>query len=408
VFRGGTITTGSTIHQGSHIVKSVDETGLGNRLTIGLDETARTMVICDAGDVDTDLGLGAKSDPTLFLFKADGTDSLFIDHESFYSSSSLYLQAVGNLSFIADGPTSFLLGDDIFLGDVFTFTSGASDQLRDTDGEQSWLYIEPKINQSSTAAYNGLKVNAIETVEGTSIGDGSTGDGNLLLNLQRNSSTMMSVDRTGIGYFAGALTAASYADNTPYFEGDALTEILKIKGKDGEIDHKSLPDFAYVERVENIKTVDPKTEVTKEEAIGTVQVDERVMYEEEVIEKKKVTKPKIEIIDGEEVETTEVTYEDVVKKVKKPKVLETKIIGYELVDGEPVAKTENIYETKKVNKKELKEGYEFDTTDGKFYKLGKVTNTETVKEGRDLGAMISMLTVAVQQLTERVEALEKQ
>jgi len=32
---------------------------------------------------------------------------------------------------------------------------------------------------------------------------------------------------------------------------------------------------------------------------------------------------------------------------------------------------------------------------------------ETIEEGRDLGAMVSMLTVAVQQLTERIEELEK-
>jgi hypothetical protein len=42
----------------------------------------------------------------------------------------------------------------------------------------------------------------------------------------------------------GALTAASYADNTPGFVGDALSEIMLIKTVDGEIDHSTLPDFA--------------------------------------------------------------------------------------------------------------------------------------------------------------------
>jgi hypothetical protein len=53
----------------------------------------------------------------------------------------------------------------------------------------------------------------------------------------------------GAGYFDGALTAASYADNTPWFEGDAITEIMKIKGKDGKIDHESLPEFLRTKRI---------------------------------------------------------------------------------------------------------------------------------------------------------------
>jgi hypothetical protein len=35
-----------------------------------------------------------------------------------------------------------------------------------------------------------------------------------------------------------------FTDRTPYYSGDALKELNKIKGKDGKIDHASLPDFA--------------------------------------------------------------------------------------------------------------------------------------------------------------------
>ena len=34
----------------------------------------------------------------------------------------------------------------------------AGAQLTDTDGEQSWIYSDPDINQTGTAAYNGIKV----------------------------------------------------------------------------------------------------------------------------------------------------------------------------------------------------------------------------------------------------------
>jgi hypothetical protein len=46
------------------------------------------------------------------------------------------------------------------------------------------------------------------------------------------------------GNFDGDLTAASYADNTPFFDGNALFEIKQIKAKDGKLDHSTLPDFA--------------------------------------------------------------------------------------------------------------------------------------------------------------------
>lgn len=47
----------------------------------------------------------------------------------------------------------------------------------------------------------------------------------------------------------GPLEALSYSDHTPYYEGDALSEIMKIRGKDGKIDHSTLPDFAHVQHI---------------------------------------------------------------------------------------------------------------------------------------------------------------
>ena len=38
----------------------------------------------------------------------------------------------------------------------------------------------------------------------------------------------------------------AYIDRTPFYEGDALSEVVKIKGTDGELDHKSLPSFVRV------------------------------------------------------------------------------------------------------------------------------------------------------------------
>jgi hypothetical protein len=104
-------------------------------------------------------------------------------------------------------------------------------------------------------------------------------------------------------YFAKDVSALTFTDRTPAFEGDALSELKKIKGKNGKIDHATLPKMAQRETKERIYTKDEKRNKIKDK------------------------------------------------------------------DGKP------IYEDIKV-------------------------------PGRDLGAMISILTVAVQQLTDKVEALE--
>lgn len=52
----------------------------------------------------------------------------------------------------------------------------------------------------------------------------------------------MHTDGTGI-YVYENCSAHSYTDRTPYFDGDALSELLQIRGKDGEIDHGTMPKF---------------------------------------------------------------------------------------------------------------------------------------------------------------------
>jgi len=72
----------------------VDEPGLGHRLTIGLDEIARALVVCDLGDINTDLGLSAQSDPTLFIVSADASAWFLLCHDgtnAILEASSGYL-----------------------------------------------------------------------------------------------------------------------------------------------------------------------------------------------------------------------------------------------------------------------------------------------------------------------------
>lgn len=118
----------------------------------------------------------------------------------------------------------------------------------------------------------------------------------------------------GNTYVTGNVSALSFTDRTPWFNGDALSEINKISGSDKNIEHLSLPEFVRRN-----------------------------------IELKELIKPAVE-----DCNTT---------LTNKAGDLECKIL-------EPA-----VYETK-------------------------------IESGRDLGAMITLQTIAIQQLLKRVEALE--
>jgi hypothetical protein len=55
-------------------------------------------------------------------------------------------------------------------------------------------------------------------------------------------------------YADSCVNALVFTDRTPYYSGDALKELNKIKGKGGNIDHASLPDFTrYINTYKNKK-----------------------------------------------------------------------------------------------------------------------------------------------------------
>jgi len=91
-------------------------------------------------------------------------------------------------------------------------------------------------------------------------------------------------------YATGDVSALTFTDRTPFYDGDALTEISKISGLiNGEINHTSLPKFVQVEKNKTIyelrnvtepffdeKTKEPKNKtVEKEIEIRTEIVIER-------------------------------------------------------------------------------------------------------------------------------------
>jgi len=130
----------------------------------------------------------------------------------------------------------------------------------------------------------------------------------------------MYIADNALSYFVGDISAQNVTDRTPYYDGNALEEIKKIKSENEKIDHDTLPDFVTVKR------------------------------------KRKVALKKIIVPDDD--------------------------------GGTLVEKGETIHQ----GAEQLKKGVDYEEIE--------------VKE-RNLGAMISVLTSAVQQLISRVEEIEK-
>lgn len=85
-----------------------------------------------------------------------------------------------------------------------------------------------------------------------------------------------STTTSGDLYVYGDCSALTFTDRTPFYEGDALTEISKIKGKAGKIDHSTLPEFAKARKQGKA--------ITEKQVIDGKEQDVVIGYEE-VIER---------------------------------------------------------------------------------------------------------------------------
>jgi len=168
-----------------HLIKAVQEPGLGGRLTIGLDETARTIAICDAGDIDADFELGARGSPSLYMMSSNYAQYTRWDY-------------IGLHIFSASG-FNLVTRSDISSGDAISLKSvGAASELTDTNAEQAFIKIEPFVNQTDTANYVGLLMDVTETA--------AVGSADMLIDLRVSTASQFSVDPSGNTIVAGSIT----------------------------------------------------------------------------------------------------------------------------------------------------------------------------------------------------------
>lgn len=200
-------------------------------------------------------------------------------------------------------------------------------------------------------------------------------------------------------YGDGNISGLSFTDRTPFYEGDALAEIMKIKSKNGEIDHSTLPEQTRKSIIKNIYSDIELIELSESESFEEVEEDKIIVQEVINDKTKKVEKIK-SILEIQE-------YQD----------------GFIIENGKvkPNIKRKEIYNTEKVIKKQLKKDVYFDSISGKFYikqdksEIKKINdkvyqtvliNTE-IEEHRDIGMSVSMLTVGEQQLFTEIQEIKK-
>lgn len=120
------------------------------------------------------------------------------------------IRSTGTVGLFSSGKLSIGAESNMTSGDAVSINSTGG-ALLDTNGEQSWVEVAPTVNQSGTAAYNALKIDVTETA----LGDGTTGDGNNLINAAVGGTSKFVIQNTGnVGIGTASPTAQLHVDQS--------------------------------------------------------------------------------------------------------------------------------------------------------------------------------------------------
>lgn len=145
-------------------------------------------------------------DTGVFQIEASSRFELFLDFMSVTYEVLNWSMTTGQklqATIMPDSPGGFRLSSayplemyqsgDIAAGDFIIYTTKGNAELTDTDGQQAYVSIRPEFSQSGTAAATALEISATNT----SLGDGSTGNGNFLIEGLVGGSPVFDVDMDG-------------------------------------------------------------------------------------------------------------------------------------------------------------------------------------------------------------------
>ena len=181
-----------------------------NWLAISPSVTGSGVLLeAEGTDTDIDININPKGggdvriygdSPALILEDDGGDTATFLMNPGFFRIST-----TEDIQFFSSFTHLYAITSNRSTGDPFTFANSGAARLTDANGEQSWIKASVQVNQSGTAAYNGIKVDVTELA----VGDGSTGDGNNLLNLAVGGVSKARIDNTGAIFSSGT---PAYAD----------------------------------------------------------------------------------------------------------------------------------------------------------------------------------------------------
>jgi len=206
-------------------IKQYQEPGqTGGRLTIGVDENNRTLVLCDEGDVNKDFNTAVQTQPTLYIATASGS----LSAGTKLTWRSLYFGDIGSVSALS-GLGFYQMGDRPASNVFSMLMDNAVYQMTDTDGEQNLLFMRGNVEQSGTAGYSGIRLVMYED----SLGNASTNTGgtNNLMVLGTSLDTDMFKIRNDGKVFANIGLRVGDAYDMPVSDGTA-GQILVTDGAD--------------------------------------------------------------------------------------------------------------------------------------------------------------------------------
>jgi hypothetical protein len=185
------------------------------------------MLICDYGDAeDQDFGYSTMTHPTLFIADNAHSSYMRLVYNSLYLEGGLAAIYTwnSNLDIRARDGIHLELTQDLSIGNAFEIRSDANIELTDANAEQAWVYIEPKINQTSTAGYVAVLVNVTETNTGNAT---DAAGYNALLDLRVSGDTKFGIQNDGkimtnqVNVCSGA-TPGTLNGEIPVYDGDGV------------------------------------------------------------------------------------------------------------------------------------------------------------------------------------------
>jgi hypothetical protein len=208
------------------ILKTSDAEGVASSadFRVGLDESLRRMMIMDAGDIATDTAQAAATHPELVICDNAGNERAILGYTAGgdvkLTMDAASITGAAWMAFYSNYGATFTQGADLPSGDAFSFDSSSSRELTDTDGEQSFMILEPKINQTAaTGTWNALKIKPTITTQSV-LASRTTNT--------VNQNTLINIEADAIPVWNVCVEKVVKANNSDLFDASALTDTSDI------------------------------------------------------------------------------------------------------------------------------------------------------------------------------------